>query len=66
MMRRSACCNDHHEMGLNKGSWTPNEDQKLVTYVQNHGHGVWRVLPKLAGILTSVLVYILDSAGANK
>ncbi|XP_050376161.1 transcription factor MYB93 [Argentina anserina] len=41
-------CTD--ESGLKKGPWTPEEDQKLVQYIQQHGHGSWRALPKLAGL----------------
>lgn len=46
-MGRSPCCD---ETGLKKGPWTPEEDQKLVKYIQKHGHGSWRALPKLAGL----------------
>ncbi|XP_028755170.1 transcription factor MYB53-like [Neltuma alba] len=38
------------ENGLKKGPWTPEEDNKLVHYIQKHGHGSWRSLPKLAGL----------------
>ncbi|XP_038990180.1 transcription factor MYB93-like [Phoenix dactylifera] len=46
-MGRSPCCDEN---GLKKGPWTPEEDQKLVQYIQEHGHGSWRALPKLAGL----------------
>ncbi|KDP46819.1 hypothetical protein JCGZ_24028 [Jatropha curcas] len=46
-MGRSPCCD---ESGLKKGPWTPEEDQKLVKFIQQHGHGSWRALPKLAGL----------------
>ncbi|KAK9678604.1 hypothetical protein RND81_11G222300 [Saponaria officinalis] len=46
-MGRSPCCD---ESGLKKGPWTPEEDQKLVHFIQKHGHGSWRALPKLAGL----------------
>ncbi|CAL9771480.1 unnamed protein product [Musa acuminata subsp. burmannicoides] len=46
-MGRSPCCDEH---GLKKGPWTPEEDQKLVQYIQKHGHGSWRAIPKLAGL----------------
>ncbi|KAH8502781.1 hypothetical protein Peur_066626 [Populus x canadensis] len=46
-MGRSPCCD---ESGLKKGPWTPEEDQKLVKYIQKHGHGSWRALPKLSGL----------------
>ncbi|KAJ0233943.1 Transcription factor MYB92 [Hirschfeldia incana] len=38
------------DSGLKKGPWTPEEDEKLVKYVQKHGHSSWRALPKLAGL----------------
>ncbi|XP_058079514.1 uncharacterized protein LOC131227722 [Magnolia sinica] len=42
------------EMILNKfsssGPWTPEEDQRLVDYIEKHGHGSWRALPKLADL----------------
>ncbi|CAA7027172.1 unnamed protein product [Microthlaspi erraticum] len=38
------------DSGLKKGPWTPDEDEKLVNYVQKHGHSSWRALPKLAGL----------------
>ena len=46
-MGRSPCCD---ESGLKKGPWTSEEDQKLVKYIQKHGHGSWRALPKLSGM----------------
>ncbi|PKA53140.1 Transcription factor MYB39 [Apostasia shenzhenica] len=46
-MGRSPCCDEN---GLKKGPWTPEEDQKLIQYIQKHGHGSWRALPRLAGL----------------
>ncbi|XVE83131.1 hypothetical protein DITRI_Ditri16bG0062800 [Diplodiscus trichospermus] len=46
-MGRSPCCD---ESGLKKGPWTPEEDKKLVKYIQEKGHGSWSALPKLAGL----------------
>ncbi|KAL5973885.1 hypothetical protein ACLOJK_030544 [Asimina triloba] len=46
-MGRSPCCDVH---GVKKGPWAPEEDLKLVNYIQKHGHGSWRALPKLAGL----------------
>ncbi|XP_027093449.1 transcription factor MYB93 [Coffea eugenioides] len=46
-MGRSPCCDEN---GLKKGPWTPEEDEKLIDYIQKHGHGSWRALPKLAGL----------------
>nr|AXY87677.1 myb-related protein Myb4-like protein [Cymbidium sinense] len=47
-MVRAPCC---EKMGLKKGPWTAEEDQILISYIHNHGHGNWRALPKLAGLL---------------
>ncbi|KAL0920265.1 hypothetical protein M5K25_009386 [Dendrobium thyrsiflorum] len=47
-MVRAPCC---EKAGLNKGQWTPEEDQILVSYIQKYGHENWRALPKEAGLL---------------
>ncbi|KAK8488660.1 hypothetical protein V6N13_042379 [Hibiscus sabdariffa] len=36
--------------GLKKGPWTPEEDQKLLSYIRQHGDGNWRALPEKAGL----------------
>ncbi|KAB2035673.1 hypothetical protein E1A91_D04G171100v1 [Gossypium mustelinum] len=41
-------CRDKN--GLKKGPWTPEEDLKLINYIQIHGAGHWRKLPKNAGL----------------
>ncbi|GMY13722.1 transcription factor MYB106-like [Fagus crenata] len=46
-MGRSPCCD---KVGLKKGPWTPEEDQKLLAYIEEHGHGSWRALPGKAGL----------------
>ncbi|XP_020577620.1 transcription factor MYB34-like [Phalaenopsis equestris] len=46
-MGRAPCCDKN---GLKKGPWTPEEDQKLINYIQKNGHGSWRTLPKNAGL----------------
>ncbi|KAH7404646.1 hypothetical protein KP509_15G036300 [Ceratopteris richardii] len=47
-MGRSPCCD---KVGLKKGPWTAEEDEKLMSYINEHGHGSWRALPKKAGLL---------------
>ncbi|CAH1420396.1 unnamed protein product [Lactuca virosa] len=47
MMGRSSTSDEN---GLKKGPWTPEEDQKLVDYIERNGHGSWRALPSLAGL----------------
>ncbi|KAK3409217.1 transcription factor MYB106 [Eucalyptus grandis] len=46
-MGRSPCCD---KVGLKKGPWTPEEDQKLLAYIEENGHGSWRALPSKAGL----------------
>ncbi|CAI0453981.1 unnamed protein product [Linum tenue] len=46
-MGRSPCCD---KVGLKKGPWTPEEDQMLLAYIEEHGHGSWRALPSKAGL----------------
>lgn len=47
-MVRAPCC---EKMGLKRGPWSLEEDEILTSYIQKHGHGNWRALPKLAGLL---------------
>ncbi|KAJ0970473.1 hypothetical protein J5N97_023350 [Dioscorea zingiberensis] len=47
-MVRAPCC---EKMGLKKGPWTSEEDEILVSHINTFGHGNWRALPKLAGLL---------------
>ncbi|KAH7662952.1 myb proto-oncogene protein plant protein [Dioscorea alata] len=47
-MGRAPCCD---KQGLKKGPWTPEEDKILIDFIQANGHGSWRSLPKLAGLL---------------
>ncbi|KAE8723267.1 Transcription repressor MYB6 [Hibiscus syriacus] len=44
-MGRAPCCS---KVGLHRGPWTPTEDTLLVNYIQTHGEGHWRSLPKKA------------------
>ncbi|KAL2519350.1 myb domain protein [Abeliophyllum distichum] len=44
-MGRSPCCD---QVSLKKGPWTAEEDQKLLAYIGEHGHGSWRSLPAKA------------------
>ncbi|XP_057979095.1 myb-related protein 308-like [Malania oleifera] len=47
-MGRAPCCSKE---GLNRGPWTAKEDALLMKYIQTHGEGHWRSLPKEAGLL---------------
>nr|WGZ60479.1 MYB transcription factor 3b [Chrysanthemum x morifolium] len=47
-MGRAPCC---EKIGLKRGRWTAEEDKILFDYIQAHGEGSWRSLPKNAGLL---------------
>ncbi|KAK6122553.1 hypothetical protein DH2020_043704 [Rehmannia glutinosa] len=47
-MGRSPCCS---KVGLRRGPWSTKEDTLLTNYIQEHGEGQWRSLPKKAGLL---------------
>ncbi|RCV11605.1 hypothetical protein SEVIR_2G208100v4 [Setaria viridis] len=47
-MGRQPCCD---KVGLKKGPWTAEEDQKLVSFLVNNGQCCWGAVPKLAGLL---------------
>ncbi|XP_004488555.1 uncharacterized protein [Cicer arietinum] len=41
------CCS---KQKIKRGLWSPEEDEKLVTYITTHGHKSWSSLPKFAGL----------------
>ncbi|XP_021748778.1 transcription factor MYB7-like [Chenopodium quinoa] len=47
-MGRAPCCS---KIGLHRGPWTAREDALLIKYIEAHGEGQWRSLPKKAGLL---------------
>ncbi|KAJ4825833.1 hypothetical protein Tsubulata_029106 [Turnera subulata] len=44
-MGRAPCCS---KVGLHRGPWTQREDTLLSKYIEAHGEGHWRSLPKKA------------------
>nr|GEZ84503.1 homeodomain-like protein [Tanacetum cinerariifolium] len=46
-MGRAPCC---EKVGIKKGKWTREEDERLIRYIQDYGEGSWRSLPKVAGL----------------
>lgn len=44
---RAPCCD---KTQVKRGPWSPEEDLKLIAFIQKHGHENWRSLPKQAGI----------------
>ncbi|KAD4178331.1 hypothetical protein E3N88_26922 [Mikania micrantha] len=46
-MGRQPCCD---KLGVKKGPWTTEEDQKLINFIITKGQCCWRAVPKLAGL----------------
>ncbi|XP_039056441.1 transcription factor MYB83-like [Hibiscus syriacus] len=42
--------NNNNKMKLRKGLWSPEEDEKLMKYMLNSGHGCWSDIAKNAGL----------------
>ncbi|KAL8532820.1 hypothetical protein ACS0TY_009145 [Phlomoides rotata] len=47
-MGRQPCC---EKIGLKRGPWTIEEDNKLMNFILNNGIQCWRLVPKLAGLM---------------
>ncbi|KAG8386631.1 hypothetical protein BUALT_Bualt03G0168500 [Buddleja alternifolia] len=45
---RAPCCD---KTKVRTGPWSEAEDSRLINFIQTHGHGNWRALPKHAGLL---------------
>lgn len=61
IMVRAPCCD---KVGLKKGPWTSEEDQILISYIQNYGHDNWRALPKHAGNYKFLSVFLHEQVQA--
>ncbi|KAF2599965.1 hypothetical protein F2Q68_00008029 [Brassica cretica] len=46
-MGRVPCCEKEN---VKRGQWTPEEDNKLASYIAQHGTRNWRLIPKNAGL----------------
>jgi len=51
-MARTPSCD---KSGMRKGTWTAEEDRKLIAYVTRYGCWNWRQLPKFAGKYRTLL-----------
>ena len=61
-MGRSLCC---VKEGMNRGAWTAMEDKILIEYINAHGEGRWRNLPKRAG-KKFIYIFILYSGNVRE
>ncbi|KAL8088911.1 hypothetical protein AgCh_038614 [Apium graveolens] len=46
-MGHHSCCN---QQKVKRGLWSPEEDEKLITYITNNGYGCWSEVPDKAGL----------------
>ncbi|KMT04880.1 hypothetical protein BVRB_7g170470 [Beta vulgaris subsp. vulgaris] len=46
-MGNHTCCN---KQKVKRGLWSPEEDEKLISYITTYGHGCWSSVPRLAGL----------------
>ncbi|KFK38748.1 hypothetical protein AALP_AA3G155700 [Arabis alpina] len=46
-MGHHSCCN---KQKVKRGLWSPEEDEKLINYINTYGHGCWSSVPKHAGL----------------
>ncbi|KAJ7949019.1 Myb transcription factor [Quillaja saponaria] len=42
-----SCCS---KQKVKRGLWSPEEDEKLIKHITNHGHQSWSSVPRLAGL----------------
>ncbi|KAG5598797.1 hypothetical protein H5410_030167 [Solanum commersonii] len=66
-MVRTPCC---EKVGLKRGRWTVEEDERLTNYIQANGEGSWRTLPKNAGNITSeeeaIIIKLCETLGNSR
>jgi len=53
-MGRIPCCEKEN---VKRGQWTPEEDNKLASYIAQHGTRNWRLIPKNAGNLNFLYIF---------
>ncbi|KAI7755468.1 hypothetical protein M8C21_026869, partial [Ambrosia artemisiifolia] len=54
------CCS---KQKVKRGLWSPEEDEKLINHITNHGHGCWSSVPKLAGY---VVTFVIEFSGLQR
>lgn len=56
-MGRAPCCD---KANVKKGPWSPEEDAKLKTYIQEYGTGGnWIALPQKMGNTYNIHIYMM-------
>lgn len=53
-MGRIPCCEKDN---VKRGQWTPEEDNKLSSYIAQHGTRNWRLIPKNAGLYIRLAIF---------
>lgn len=57
-MGHHSCCN---KQKVKRGLWSPEEDEKLINYINSYGHGCWSSVPKHAGIYKHLFLELSTS-----
>lgn len=53
---RAPCCD---KTKVKRGPWSPEEDLKLISFIQKFGHENWRSLPKQSGMLLRCVHFMI-------
>lgn len=61
-MGRIPCCEREN---VKRGQWTLEEDNKLASYIAQHGTRNWRLIPKNAGSVVCAVVEVLLISGCD-
>ena len=55
-MGRIPCCEKDN---VKRGQWTPEEDNKLSSYIAQQGTRNWHLIPKSAGIFLGIHLIVM-------
>lgn len=51
MVKKEKLVNNNNKAKLRKGLWSPEEDEKLMSYMLSNGQGCWSDIARNAGLL---------------
>lgn len=51
MVKKEKLVSSNHKAKLRKGLWSPEEDEKLMSYMLSNGQGCWSDIARNAGLL---------------
>ncbi|KAK7826165.1 transcription factor myb26 [Quercus suber] len=59
-MGHHSCCD---KKKVKRGLWSAEEDEKLINYISNYGHGCWSSIPKFAAEEDEKLINYISNYG---